>query len=195
MENRVVPYLPIDISEPQPLVDEIRQRRGGELLHLDRMLLHSPALALGWNAMLGQIRGNLSVSIKLRELVMCSIAIINNAEYEFYQHAPVYCSVGGREEELATLREGVQSLLATSISDEHRHLYIHFDRDIFSYLEEQVIALTVQMTRQIEVDQKLMKTMDETLGHQQLVELVGVIAAYNMVSRFLVALDISHHER
>ncbi len=108
--NRIVPYLPSDVNHPQPLVDEIRQRRGGELLHLDRILLHSPALAQGWNAMLGQIRSNLSVSMKLRELIMCSIAILNHAEYEFYQHAPVYLSAGGREEELVVVRAKLQAL-------------------------------------------------------------------------------------
>jgi alkylhydroperoxidase family enzyme len=50
------------------------------------------------------------------------------------------------------------------------------------------------MTRYIHVDQRLMRKLDAILGHQQVVELVGVISAYNMVSRFLVALDISHHD-
>ncbi len=57
-----------------------------------------------------------------------------------------------------------------------------------------MIALTIQLTRNIIVDQLLMKKLDTTLGHQQVVEIVGVISAYNMVSRFLVALDISHHD-
>jgi alkylhydroperoxidase family enzyme len=36
-----------------------------------------------------------------------------------------------------------------------------------------------------------MKRLKKTLGDRQLVELVGVIATYNMVSRFLVALDVT----
>ena len=164
-----------------------------ELLHLDRILLHSPALAQGWNAMLGQIRSNLSVSMKLRELIMCSIAILNYAEYEFYQHAPMYLSAGGREEELVAVREKLQALPSCLIG-EHSHPYVDFDRSLFTEIEEQVIALTIQLTRNIKVDQSLMKKLDDTVGHQQVVELVGVISAYNMVSRFLVALDISHHD-
>jgi alkylhydroperoxidase family enzyme len=46
------------------------------------------------------------------------------------------------------------------------------------------------MTRTIQVDSKLMKRLQAALGNTVLVELVTVIAAYNMVSRFLIALDI-----
>ncbi len=46
------------------------------------------------------------------------------------------------------------------------------------------------MTRAIQVDPALMKRLQEALGNTALVELVTVIAAYNMVSRFLIALDI-----
>jgi alkylhydroperoxidase family enzyme len=47
------------------------------------------------------------------------------------------------------------------------------------------------MTRSIEVDPTLMKRLQSYLGNSQLVELVGVIATYNMVSRFLVALQVT----
>jgi alkylhydroperoxidase family enzyme len=47
------------------------------------------------------------------------------------------------------------------------------------------------MTRSIEVDPALMKRLQSALGNSHLVELVGVIATYNMVSRFLVALQVT----
>jgi alkylhydroperoxidase family enzyme len=46
------------------------------------------------------------------------------------------------------------------------------------------------MTRTIEVDDELMRELQAELGNQALVELVGVVAAYNMVSRFLIALQV-----
>jgi alkylhydroperoxidase family enzyme len=36
-----------------------------------------------------------------------------------------------------------------------------------------------------------MKRLQSSLGNSHLVELVGVIATYNMVSRFLVALQVT----
>jgi hypothetical protein len=46
------------------------------------------------------------------------------------------------------------------------------------------------MTRNIKVESPLMERLLNALGNTVLVELVGVIASYNMVSRFLIALDI-----
>jgi alkylhydroperoxidase family enzyme len=62
---------------------------------------------------------------------------------------------------------------------------------LFTPLESDALDLTIQMTKSIEVDQALMKRLQDQLGNTQLVELVGVIATYNMVSRFLVALDVT----
>lgn len=57
-------------------------------------------------------------------------------------------------------------------------------------LRTKVIQLTIEMTKNIKVPNDLMRSLKETLGDQALVELVGIISAYNMVSRFLVAMDI-----
>ncbi|HVL55319.1 MAG TPA: carboxymuconolactone decarboxylase family protein, partial [Burkholderiaceae bacterium] len=57
-----IPYVPADIAEPRVIVDAVRARRGGTLLELDRMLLRSPPLAAGWNAMLGAVRRELSLA-------------------------------------------------------------------------------------------------------------------------------------
>lgn len=187
---RIVPYLPADIDTPQPLVDEIRARRGGELLHLDRVLLHSPPLAEGWNAMMGRIRESLSVHAKLRELIMCSVALLNNAEYEFRQHAPCYLSAGGNEEQLSLLR----AALSTLDRDAQSAPALSIEGSPFTVVERDVVSLTIQSTRHIAVQDELKRRIVDALGAQQLVELVAVVASYNMVSRFLVALDISHHD-
>ena len=63
-------YIPSDIAELREIVDAMRARRGGTLLNLDRMLLHSPPVAMGWNRMMGAVRGDLALSPKLKELAM-----------------------------------------------------------------------------------------------------------------------------
>jgi len=45
-----IPYLTDDQVGPPALVAAIRARRNGPLVELDRILLHSPAVAEGWNA-------------------------------------------------------------------------------------------------------------------------------------------------
>jgi hypothetical protein len=51
------------------------------------MLLNSPALTRGWNAHLKEIRENLNLDPKYKEIGMCGVAILNRAEYEFFHHA------------------------------------------------------------------------------------------------------------
>lgn len=174
--NRVVPYQPMDLSEPAQLVAAVRARRGGAFLNLDRMLLHSPALAHGWNEYLGQVRQHLSLEGRVRELAICGVAVLNRAEYEFMQHAPVYRREGGTDAELALIRQ-----LGTP----------HYESRQWTRAVDRLASeLTLQMTRNIDVNDDLMHTLQAELGNQALVELVGVIAAYNMVSRFLIALKV-----
>ena len=88
-----IPLKPIDLAEPADLVAAIRKRRGGQLIELDRLLLYSQPLSEGWNHFVGNIRERFSVPQQLRELAMCTVAVLNNAEYEFSQHAPLYLSL------------------------------------------------------------------------------------------------------
>lgn len=175
-----IPLLPADLEEPEALVRAIRGRRGGKLLKLDRILLHSPALAEGWNTYLGKVRNELSVPLRLRELAICAVAVFNRAHYEFEQHGPLYVRAGGTEEQANAL-----------LQLDHPN----FPIGLFPELEQDVIGLTREMTRQIEVAGPLKRRLVRALGVQQTVELVATVATYNMVSRVLVALSIhSEHD-
>jgi alkylhydroperoxidase family enzyme len=171
-----LPYIAADIVEPKALVDAIRKRRGGTLLNLDRMLLHSAPFAAGWNTFLGAVRTELALSPKLRELAMCVVATLNDAEYEFNQHAPIFIREGGTTAQAQALREP--------------DLHVH-DESLFDAAERAAIQLTIAMTRNVKVADDIFIAVREALpDHRQVVELVGVIAAYNMVSRFLVATGV-----
>jgi alkylhydroperoxidase family enzyme len=171
-----ITYQPADLAEPREIVNAVRARRGGELLNLDRMLLHSPALANGWNVFLGEVRTGLELSPKLRELAICAVAVLNGAEYEFLHHAPVFINAGGTAEQVEALR-----YLETS---DH-------DVSLFDATEQAVIQLTTEMTLDVQVSDVAFAAVRSGLQNDQIVvELVGVIATYNMVSRFLVALGV-----
>ncbi|MBU3631170.1 carboxymuconolactone decarboxylase family protein [Polynucleobacter sp. AP-Melu-500A-A1] len=176
MSERLIPYQPLDLAEPAELVAAIRKRRGGDFINLDRMLLHSVPIAEGWNHFIGAIRNNLSLDPKLRELAMCGVAVLNGAEYEFFHHAPPFKKAGGTEEQVQALRLIGQT---------------SFLRSLFTQLENDAVDLTYQMTRNVQVDPQLMGRLQKELGSTDTVELVTVVAAYNMVSRFLIALDVN----
>lgn len=176
-----IPYQPADLAEPAAIVDAIRTRRGGGLLNLDRMLLQSPAFARGWNAFLGEVRTGLSLSPKLRELAMCVVAVINGADYEFMHHAPEFIKAGGNAKQVEALKQ-----------DDLEHLSEQVVKDrVFDAEELATIALTFEMTSHVQVSDETFAAVRAALpDNQHVVELVGVIATYNMVSRFLVALGV-----
>ncbi|HYF60617.1 MAG TPA: carboxymuconolactone decarboxylase family protein [Burkholderiaceae bacterium] len=171
-----IPYVPSDLSEPRDVVDAVRARRGGRLLNLDRMLLHSPPVAKGWNALLGAVRTDLALSPKLRELAMCAVAALNRADYEWGHHAPLYVAAGGTDAQLEAMRDPVAAAR---------------DASLFDAAERAALALTVEMTRDVRVADATMDAVRAALGDDRRVfELVTTIAAYNMVSRVLVALGV-----
>ena len=171
-----IPYKPHDNAGPEEIVAPIRVRRGGTLLNLDRMLLHSPAYAIGWNDFLRTVRTDLSLSPKLRELAVCGVAVVNGAEYGLHHHAPEFVRAGGTEAQVRALRGFEAAANSTAL---------------FDAAERAVLQLTLEMTRKVQVSDATFAAVQAALpDEQQVVELVGVIATYNMVTRFLVALGV-----
>jgi alkylhydroperoxidase family enzyme len=172
-----IPYRPDDASAgPPDVVNAIRARRaGGKLLNLDRMLLQSPAFAQGWNAMFGAIRNKTAISPRLRELAIMSIGVLNRAEYEWKQHEPEFLAAGGTKAQLDALRDPVAALTDKA----------HFDE-----ADRATLALTHEMTTKVTVSEATMSRVRAFLPDSQVVELIGTIAGYNMVSRFVVATGV-----
>lgn len=177
-----IPYLTDDQVGPPDVVAAIRQRRGGHLVNLDRLLLYSPPVAQGWNQMMGKVRNDLRLSPLLKELAMCAVAIFNGADYELYHHAPLYLAAGGTQAQLDALvqlatQPGAPALGAAAAL---------FDAEL-----QAALGLIIQSTRQVKVDAAVFAAARQALGDDGLVfELVMVIASYNMVSRILVAIDV-----
>jgi alkylhydroperoxidase family enzyme len=172
-----IPEVPDAQLGPSEVVEAIRKRRGGTLLNLDRMLLNSPAFAVGWNGFLGAVRNALSLDACLRELAICAVAVLNRADYELLQHAPEWLAAGGTQAQLDRLQDYDAALQ---------------DAALFSEAERAVLQLTLEMTLHVQVSKACFERVQRALSSPQAqVELVGVIAAYNMVSRFLEALQVA----
>jgi len=87
-------------------------------------------------------------------------------------HYPAYLQAGGTDEKCRAIRE------PGAISD------------LFDIHERALLTLTDQSTNQVEVDAEVIEELKSLFGESQTVEAVATVAAYNMVSRFLVALAI-----
>ena len=166
-----LPYADLDSTDLQPLVQRIVAERGS-VLHLYQMLLHSPPPAEGWLGFMTQVRHKLELGGDLRELVIMRIAHLNGASYEADQHAPIALREGLTPAQLDALPAWADAV------------------DVYSPMQQNVLRLCDAMTRDVHVPPPLVEAVRAQLGDRQLVELVGTIAAYNMVSRFLEALQI-----
>ena len=169
-----IPYADLNNPEAKPLVDRITAERGS-VLHLYQMLLHSPPVASGWLNYLTAIRQQSSLPGALRELVIMRIAIVNGAPYEAEQHAPI------------ALREGVTQAQLDDLAGWQESAQ-------FDPTQRAVLAYADAMTKDIHVSAEVFAGVKSLLSDRLIVELTATIGAYNMVSRFLEALQIHSHD-
>ena len=153
-----------------PLVERIVSARGS-LLELYHALLHAPPVAAGWLEYLTSIRSASSLPGHVRELVIMRIAHLNRAPYEAQQHAAI------------ALREGLSAQQIEAIASWR-------DAPLFDAGERAALAYADAMTSAIQVPDDIFSAVQAAFDTRQLVELTATIAAYNMVSRFLEALEI-----
>lgn len=147
----------------------------GRVSPLYQVLLNSPPVAHGWEQMLSAVRNHNSIPADLRELVILRVAVLNRANYEFDAHAPIALAAGVSQAAVdATRQEPIPA--SAPLSPEQRV----------------ALQLTDAMTRDIEVPDALYAEVRKYFSAQGQIDLVATVAAYNMVSRFLVALHLGH---
>jgi alkylhydroperoxidase family enzyme len=171
---RIPLWTPAAAERDPGLVAAIEQRRGGRLINLDRMLLWSEPLARSWNVFLRTLRQELSLSPKLRELAICVVARATGADYEFHHHVPEFEKAGGTAAQVAAL-DDPDAAAASPLFDD---------------LASNVIRYALASTREVRIPETLFASLSRRLSQTELVELAAVVAGYNMVARFLVALQV-----
>lgn len=166
-----LPYPDSSSLDSDPLVHRIKAERG-KLLNLYSMLMHSPPLAEGWLSFFTAIRQKCSLSGKIRELVILRIASIHGASYEFSAHEPFAIKEGVTQDQIESLRNG-------SI-------------DAFNGTEKAALEYCECITNKVDVPPVLFTAVSVHFNDREMVELTATIAAYNLVSRFLEAIQIDH---
>ena len=145
----------------------------GRISLLYQVLLNSEPIATGWEQMLTAVRNRCSVPADLRELIILRVAVLNQASFEFDAHVPHALKAGLSQAQIESLRETEPGTL-------------------WGPREQLILRLTDQMTRVVQVSPALMDELAQHYPPKERVELVATVAAYNMVSRFLVALNVAH---
>ena len=169
-----IPYTEPDTPERKSIAERIVRERGS-LLHLYKMLLNSAPVAEGWLSYLTAIRQKCKLKGDIREMVIMRVAFLNGASYEADQHAPI------------ALREGLSESQVEALHDWQ-------NATCFSDMQQAVLAYCDTMTTRVQVPDAIFDDVARFFDPEQIVELTATIAAYNMVSRFLEALQVHSHD-
>ncbi|PQE24498.1 hypothetical protein CJF32_00007532 [Rutstroemia sp. NJR-2017a WRK4] len=164
-----------DQTEARAILDRVSARRAPRPLQpLDLTLLHSPPVADGWNSFLGAVRTKTSLSDDIREIAICRVAICNGAWYEWGHHAPLAKAGGVTDEGMEILKmDKCEKGKGDGLSEK----------------QWATVRFTDEMTRNVKVPDEVFDELRKWFDEKEIVELTATVAAYNCVSRFLVALD------
>ncbi|MGH7795607.1 MAG: carboxymuconolactone decarboxylase family protein [Candidatus Binatia bacterium] len=151
---------------------KIKDARGGRLINIYRLMLHSPALADAWFDLNQAVRYGTAIDGQSRELAVIRVAILNDVEYVQRAHGPAYA-----------LKEGLTPEQVSAIANWQ-------GSNLFSDPQRALLAYTDAMTREIDVPESVFGGLREHFSERQTVELTMLIGAYNMLTRFLKALKV-----
>lgn len=164
-------YADANLAQTRQLVERIEHERAS-LPNLYRMLLNSPPVAEGWLNYLTAIRQKSGLCPRIRELLILRVAVLNQADYEFQQHLPIALKEGCTEAAVQALKSG--------------------NLDALDDKARAAIAYCDEMTRDIRVKEATFARLRSAFDDKEIVEITATIGAYNMVSRFLEALQVDH---
>ena len=158
--------------ELSELIDKIAGARGGRLLNIYRMMLHSPPLAAAWFELNSAVRYRTEVDGQSREIAVMRVAILNGVDYILRAHGPAYA-----------LKEGLTPAQVDALADWR-------SSSAFSNKQRALLAYVDAMTRDIDVPDPVFAELRKRYSERQTVEITMLIGAYNMHTRVLKALKI-----
>lgn len=158
------------------LVARVRGARGGRLLNLYRVLLHSAPLAEAWLAFNNAIRRETVLDDATREIVILRVASLTGTDYVFDIHATRYAVEAGLTlEQIAEIMDWRESRQ-------------------FSARQRAVLGYADAITLEVEAASAVFDALRAHFGDREIVELTVLIGAYNMHTRVLKALDVDREK-
>ena len=153
-------------------IAKIKGARGGRLINIYRLMLHSPALANAWFELNQAVRYGTEIDGRSRELAVIRVAILNDVEYVQQAHGPAYA-----------LKEGLTPEQVSAIANWQ-------PSKLFNDAQRALLDYTDAMTRDLDVRDQVFEELRKHFSERQVVELTMLIGAYNMLTRFLKALRV-----
>jgi alkylhydroperoxidase family enzyme len=156
--------------EDQDIYDGLAAKRGS-VINLFRVLAHAPELLRRLLTYSDYLRHGLNLDPSLRELAILTVGRVCRVDYEFTHHWRIASGIGLSKEKLEAL--GAWERAA-----------------VFTDAERAVIRYAEEVTRDIRVRDETFNALRRFLDARQIVELVEVVAYYNMIVRILEPLNV-----
>jgi alkylhydroperoxidase family enzyme len=169
-----LPYLnPADVpAEYRADFEQQLNVPGRQAIHIMKILANAPALMPKFSALGNALLSGSGLDPKLRELALEAVGIASGCEYEYVHHWNI-----------ALARAGVPRAQLAALPD--------FETSpLFSAGERAVIRYAMEATRNVRVGDATFAGVRALLDDRQLMELVLVVAFYNMVVRILDPLKV-----
>jgi len=153
----------LQTPEGASIVERVRARRAPRPLQaLDLTLLHSPAIADGWNSFIGAVRTKTTLSDDVREIAICRVAVINQAWYEWSHHAPLAKAGGVSEAGMKLLEKDVLT---------------GGEGDGLTKKQWAVVKYTDAMTRDIRVSEEVFAELKKEFNDEEVVEVTTTVSS------------------
>ncbi|KAL4961308.1 carboxymuconolactone decarboxylase family protein [Aspergillus stella-maris] len=183
-----LPYVsdPPATSTPEEadILSKVQARRAPNgLLPLDRALLHSFPVTDGWGAFMGAIRQRTSLTTVIRELVISRVSVLNKAWLEWDVHSAILADGGFSNDALQVAR------------DKNVDVAAKVAEGVLTEAEGAVLKYADAMTKTVTVPDEVFEAVKKHFNYREVVEITTTAAAYNCVSRVLVALDVGEQNR
>ena len=141
------------------------------VLNVMRAVAHAPVLLRRVSSLGNAMLNDLSLDPQLRELAVLQLFRVNRCEYGFQQHVALAKGVGLNDKHIA------------NVGAYRSYPY-------YSEVERVVLEYAEAVTKDLTVSDELFARVRAHFTDQQLVELTMVIAYWNMMSRFLIPLQV-----
>lgn len=152
-------------------LERILARRGGRVSGIDGLLLHSPPLVHGWHGLFEALWEQGTLDPRIQILALLRVGHCNRCPYQLSKHVDVAVKRGLSAGDIAATAVGA-------------------DQTGLDPIQQSVLAYTDAMTCDVQVPAARFEALREHFDDRAIVELTVNIAAYNMVSRTMEALEL-----
>ena len=166
---RIPPVAPEDLS---PEMAEIYRSHPSGKLNIFRLHCHAPTCFPAYSELAKAIFATLDVPPLERELVVLVVAVLQDCEYEWAQHAQIGAAMGIPQDQIDAVRAE------------------EWTSAVFNDRQNALIEFTRQTVANVRVDDAAYAAVAAFYSHRQIIELLYTIGSYMMLARIMEVAEI-----